>query len=396
MTDQRTKVVYVISQIDRIGHLAKESFIFRNYYNSDEYKPVIITYPPHLKPRTNRSLYNIVTRGLEVDHTTDDNLIWFCHRNRSNSSLIGIKQEGDTIYVLLPPERLIQGFARDFHNREPTYYHSLSPENIERGLKVCGAFGVPTDAPIVTLHIREAGYLPRYDYHSFRDADIESYLPAIEYLIDRGYCVVRLGDDSMKRLRNMPLQFVDAPFHPANSDIVESYFLSVSSFFFGSSSGPAAVAQTFGTPVLFTNSQIQMHIWYGEQDLYLPKLYYSHQLARELTLEEIALSPAHHFARAEDFKSAGLELRENSPNEILSAVKEMHERVNGSYGREQEIADVNRRVRMIRDKAQAFRDRMGREDRFYWPRLSFSLEFVNSNPDFLGHKWPMETVQDSS
>jgi len=390
VTNGRHKVIYVISQIDRIGHLAKESFIIRNFYSGDEYAPVIITYPPRLKPRTNRAMYDIVTRGVLVDHSTDDNIIWFCHRNRRNGSLTGIRQEGDTTYVLLPPERLIQKFARDYRDRRPTYFHSLSPEELERGLKTREAFNIPPEAPIVTLHVREGGYLPKLAYHSYRDSDIESYLPAIEYLIDRGFYVVRLGDSSMKRLHNPPPQLIDVPFHPSYNDFAEPYFLAVSSFFFGSSSGPAAAAQTFGTPVLYTNSQIQMRIWYGEQDMYLPKRYHSRQLGRDLTLEEIVLSPAHHFARIEDFERIGLELHENSPDEILVAVREMHGRISGAYGREREIDAVNRRVRMIRDKAQSCRHLLESDDRFYWPRLNFSLEFVRANPAYLGHNWHVD------
>jgi len=210
----RKKVMYMLAQIDRIGELAGEMFHLRNLYPDDKYEVTVITYPPHTKPRTNLSCYEIVMRGVQVAHTTNDDVICFAYKNRNRGRPNAVQETENGIYVFLHPSELrIEFLLKILQNGGPRFFFRLNESDLEKGKELRRRFGIPQDAPVVTLHVREAGYLPKLAYHSYRDAHIEYFLPAVEYLVQQGYYIIRLGDTTMKRMPLISPQVVDAPFH---------------------------------------------------------------------------------------------------------------------------------------------------------------------------------------
>ena len=71
----------------------------------------------------------------------------------------------------------------------------LSDNELKRGKKILSKF-IPKECRIVTLHVRDSGFYGS-QHKTTRDADIKSYEKAIQYLINRRYVVVRMGDSSM-------------------------------------------------------------------------------------------------------------------------------------------------------------------------------------------------------
>ena len=339
-------------------------------------------------PRTNKAAYDLVLRGLTVGHSTDSKFMWACHSHKD----LSVQIQGDIHYVFTRLDKLQIMFFEKLLNKKPIYHFSLSDSDFDKGIQLRAKFNIPESAPIVVLHARESGYLG--DSHSYRNASIENYIPAINYLINNGFYIVRIGDKSMKRFVNPPPQLIDAPFHPEYTDFVEPYFAAVSKFFIGSASGPDTLALTFATPLLCVNLSQPNSIWGSEKDLFLPKKVYSHKLKRYLTYEEFWLSPGVNFHHTPYYQQAGIEFKENSSEEILMAVKEMDARIDGTYSSSQEIAKFDQRVRTIYEKAYYYRkysDVCKPEEPPCVPYLSniqMSNEFIKANPEFLGHEWP--------
>ncbi len=388
----KKKIVYPLALIDRIGELSRQMFHLRNLYDEDEYDITVVTFPPNLKPRTNKAVYDIATRGVNVAHSTDSKLMWACHSHKD----LSLQTHGDTLYVFTRLDNLQIMFFEKFKNKRQNYYFSLSDSDIERGYQLRKKFGIPESAPTVVLHVREEEYLQSSD--AYRNANIENYIPAINYLIDKGYYIIRIGDNTMKRFVNSPPQLIDAPFHEEYIDFVEPYFIAVSNFFIGCASGPDALATGFGTPALFVNGIFQAGTWGGNGDLYVPKKVYSNKLGRYLTYEEFILSPALLFNEDKSLQQSGIEFRENSPEEILMAVKEMDERLDNVYSSPQEeIAKINRRFKTIQAKAYYYRKCTIDANVWasyplyimYLSNMQISMEFIKMNPDFLGHEWPV-------
>ncbi len=194
--------------------------------------------------------------------------------------------------------------------------------------------GVDPDRPVVTLHVREAGFKKGAEVHdkflargaergTFRDDTvrnntIENYLPAIELLTGRGFSVVRLGDKSMTPLEIPGL--VDVATHPEAVPELDYYFIARSRFLIGCDSGPLIVPWMTGTPLLLLNLTHPMIGWpIGPFDLQTPKYIRDRRTGKYLTLAE-ACDPAH----ADHFRVTSLyDYDELTPDDIVRSVEEM-------------------------------------------------------------------------
>jgi putative glycosyltransferase (TIGR04372 family) len=102
-------------------------------------------------------------------------------------------------------------------------------------------------------------------------------------------------------------------------------------FFIGNSSGLALVSSVFGRPSLLVNMVPMSGFGILPVDLAVPKLYWDIHHRRLLRFDEVLGRPAGSYRFAAQYEHAGLELRENSPDEILDATIEMLDTLEGHY-----------------------------------------------------------------
>ena len=339
---------YYHRQIGRIGELISQTFMVRNLYPENEYDVVLLVPPFGPSSSVNSAVLELCTRGIKVvtiKEQRDIDIIIEGH----------IADNTPYIFINKSPWQLSKEFITFLRDNQFNYSLRLTASDFEKGADLKRKMGIPQDAKIVTLHVREPGYLPTLSYHGYRDADIINYLYAIMYLVKRGYYVIRLGDKSMKPLDNIGPQLIDAPFHPLYCDFFEPYFIAISSFYIGMPSGPMSVANCFGIPILLTNSFPMPAVWGRTGDIWLFKKYYSHQLGRTLTYEEIVLSNVLNYNCSEIYRESGISLLENTPEELMSAVIEMDDRLNGCYEKMNLVAQFNLRAADINLKADVIR-----------------------------------------
>lgn len=387
MSTRPHEIIYVLGGIDTIGQLASESWWLRNLYRPPAYQITVVTWPPETRPRTNRAVYDLCMRGVRVIHSPTKGRIAYPGPYTSAPRTVH-GPDGDTTYLLVNGMKLKNEFVKRFREGQELLYFRLSSEDHQRGRDLRRAMGIPEDAPVVTFHVREPNTKPELAYHTYRDADIANYLPAVEYLISRGYTVVRLGDPTLKRLPAMGPRLVDAPFHPAYNHWVEPCLVACSRFYLGVPSGPYSVAHIFNIPVVVTNATITGDDWGKRGDLYVPKKFFSRRMNRWLTYQEIACSPLINYYRTQDFQRAGIELIENSPEEILGAVIEMEQRITGTFpAREQILSQgFNRKFKDIQRQAHTIR-LVGKEEplnfMMYWSDALLGYHFARTHPEFL-------------
>jgi len=109
----------------------------------------------------------------------------------------------------------------------------------------------------VCLHLRESGFHKDFNRRKYRNATIENYIPAINFLLDNGIGVIRIGDESMKQSNiNHPNYFecFKAPYKNHFNDL---NIIKNCQFFIGMQSGPQDVAYLFNKPTLTLN----MYSW---------------------------------------------------------------------------------------------------------------------------------------
>lgn len=188
--------------------------------------------------------------------------------------------------------------------------------------------GLAPDARVVTLHVRESGYKASVgqvdrDKDVARNARIETYLEAIDWLVARGYAVVRFGDSSAT-----PLQLpgvIDLATSPLRTPEAEIWCVLRSRFFIASDSGPLNLSVLTGVPCLAVNITHPIGAYpLRGHDRYILKHTIDAETGQELTLAEM-LTPEHIMDRWAPGRTV---FRDNTPAEIREAVEEIEAAVN--------------------------------------------------------------------
>ncbi len=227
----------------------------------------------------------------------------------------------------------------------------------ENGRKMVAAIGASDAKPLVCLGFRDGlfdknvrlglygdedneGAKKQLDLHDFRNADIANAEPAVRFLNDEGYRVVRMGSIATP----LPETMKPFAFDYANSDVrsefLDIYLGATCRFFITTGYGLDTPPLVFRRPMVSVNTEYRMlrpHI------LYIFRHHWSKELGRPLTLREIFSSGAAFHSSSAQFEENGVELRENSQEEILDAVREMESRVRGEWVEDEEERALQRR-----------------------------------------------------
>ena len=242
----------------------------------------------------------------------------------------------------------IDGLDRDnLLNKLPPHISFTASEE-ERGQNELLKLGISIGERFVCLHARDSAYLdlarPKNieafgDWHwqDLRDSDINNYREAADELTKLGYFVVRMG------------KFVKEPFVSDNqriidyatkcqSDFMDVFLSAHCSFFIGQTSGMTALPMILRKPVALMNVFPLAAISYCQnfKGNLITKKYYSNVRQRCLTYKEVFdLGLANTNIKLSEhqdlFQNLGLEIVENTPEEIREAALEMHHMLNSDY-----------------------------------------------------------------
>ncbi len=308
------------------------------------------------------AILDMLEKRRQLGWSTDEEILVLCHRERIvNRAYLAywekyfrlLIHDGGPAEALVPPGyvALDQKYVLDLPNgevvRKERYHNvaqaeweaqgrapllSLRDEHRARGWAALEACGVPPDAWLVTLHVREGGY--RYESerakHEARNADILTYLPAIQEITARGGWVIRLGHAEVTPLPELP-QVIDYARGPLKADWMDVFLIATCRFFVGTDSGPCHMPASFGVPAVLTNVYpASARPWSGG-DLYIPKLLRSQVEERNLSFRELFDPP--HYDKAVGSMLAGLKIAvvDNSRDEISEVVVEMMDRLDGGF-----------------------------------------------------------------
>ena len=227
---------------------------------------------------------------------------------------------------------------------------ALRAEDEAWGSSQLAALGIPRGAWYVCVHVREGGFSPvDEELHAHRNGDIESATRAMREVVRRGGWVVRLGDASMKPLPPMT-QVVDYAHSPLKSGRLDVVLCAKARFMLGNTSGIALLATVFGVPCAAANMIPTPTLWFGPDDLSIPKLLWSGSRGRYLRLREIMESEISEYRYAQCYDAAGIRPDENSAEDLEALVREMLDRLEGRFldtpadlGRQRAVRSLFRR-----------------------------------------------------
>ena len=220
-------------------------------------------------------------------------------------------------------------------NRNPLW--QLTAVDQVSGYETLEALGVPEGAWFVCVVCREYGY-QKWAIQNYRDVDIENYIPAMQTIVKKGGYVLRMGDPSMRNIPKIP-GIIDYCHSPLRSDWMDIFLCAKCKFFLGST-GISWVSSIFGVPVASANlAPLSAVLYMRPGDIAIPKLYWSTKENRYLTFEEILTDPMGDFRFAQLYEKAGIDLVQNSPDEIRDLAIEMLDQIESriTYSEEDEM-----------------------------------------------------------
>ena len=202
----------------------------------------------------------------------------------------------------------------------------LKDEHREQGYDRLAALGVHPGDWFVCLHVRDNG-----DAATPNNCDIESYRLAVEEIISRGGVVFRMGDPGMPPLSIDSDRFFDYAHMDWRSDFMDVFLVAQCKFFVGTASGLCMVAHSFGIPSAMTNFTPQAARPFSSRDIFTPKLTRRISDGTFLGFREAGEEPLGLNFMGAVYRQHGVEFVNNTPEEILELVKEMFDRLNGTF-----------------------------------------------------------------
>ena len=201
-------------------------------------------------------------------------------------------------------------------------------------------FGIDINCKFVCLLVRDSAYLDRhkiqsqkdFNYHSYRDSDIDNCLLAAEELTKRGYYVFRMGAKVLKPMQSSNPKIIDYANTILRSEFMDIYLGAKCTF-----SISIGAAGFFGVPLIFRKPNAYVMIPFGhlctwnKNDLMITKNHISNKTKKKISFSEIFSKGVAIVYRQEDFDKKDITLEENSPEEIRDLLIEMDDRLNGKW-----------------------------------------------------------------
>ncbi len=271
----------------------------------------------------------------------------------------------------------------DTASRPP--FISFSGEERKKAEKWLKEKGLDPAAPFVCFCARDSSYLdtvhPGHDwsYHSFRDMDADTLVPAMEWLADQGVVCFRMGKHPKKRLPSQHPGVVDyASLH--QDDFMDVYLMSNCLFGVGSGAGVDLLFFAAKRWYLQINSTWFYHpaiIARAANYWMIAKKFWSHDRQKYLSYKEIYALGVDYLPSSDEYLKHGIDLVNNTPEEILAAVKEIYARRTGTWTESREEGDIkNYFTDILVGAYPKYRNMIKNESRL-------CTSFLRANPGFL-------------
>ena len=211
----------------------------------------------------------------------------------------------------------------DFTSKEEIY-----------GKKMLNKFGLKDDDKFVCFVVRDGAYqlqkIPsryrEWSYQDYRHTNIDNFILAAKELAKRGYYVFRMGVVANKPFDLKNPKIIDYANSNLRNDFMDVYLGAKCTFCLSTASGGDEVACILGKPVAIIVVPILDLFFRGiisKKCLLLTKHHILKKEKRKLSLSEIFSHGVAHVMDTAIFEQKGIELVENSPEEIKNLAIEM-------------------------------------------------------------------------
>jgi len=171
-----------------------------------------------------------------------------------------------------------------------------------------------------------------WSYHNYRNVDIKSYLLAAEAFANKGYYVIRMGSEVETIMPTNNPRIIEYAHRGFRTELLDIYLPANCYFFIGCGSGLDSVADVFRKPIVYVNYIPIEHVnsW-NPKAITIFKKYWLKDEKRLMRFDEIIESGAGVFKTSQEYEKRGIEIIDNSPEEIFHACDEMDQRLRGVW-----------------------------------------------------------------
>lgn len=255
----------------------------------------------------------------------------------------------------------------------------FTSEEQTMGEKALRHLGIPEGISFICFHSRDSAYLdtifPERDwrYHDYRDSNIQNYVPAVEELTKRGYYAVRMGAVVKEKLKTNSSAIIDYATNGKRNDSMDIYLGAKCHFFVCSDTGLAIIPEIFRRPIVYVNwVPLKRISTWCQTGLVISKKFYHCKGKRLLTFKEIINSDLGYASNGDIFKKMGVELIENTPEEIKAVAIEMENRLKGKWETTEEDEELQQRFWALFGS-----------DKLKSPDLRIGAKFLRQNKELL-------------
>ena len=243
-----------------------------------------------------------------------------------------------------------------------------------------------SDHNYVCLIVRDSTYLETirkdksFAFHDFRDADVRTYLQAAKQLTNLGYTVIRMGQIVGEPLRSDNPRIIDYATNGMRSEFLDVYLGAYCKFCISTGTGWDVIPTIFRRPVMYSN----LLPIYAPSALSFPviihlKSLYDSKTKLELSLSETIKRDIASMDTASGYQEAGVEIRDMSSEELVEAVTEMAQRVEGTFVETPEQKEMQAKLKHI----LSTHPNLQPSPNYYPIRAEFASCFLSRYPNFL-------------
>jgi len=250
----------------------------------------------------------------------------------------------------------------------------------------------------VCLHVRDAAYysfqkklVDNSAFHFYRDSDIASYSLAAKALAEMGYTVFRMGARVNKTLISEHPGIIDYATNGMRTDFLDFYLGAKCAFCISTGSGWDGIPTIFRRPIMFVNALPTFApSILCLNSLIFPKTFVQISSRFSLSLRDLAeknlvITDRHMIYADEngkaitDFTNVGVEIRDLSSEELVEAVTEMAQRVEGTFVETLEQKEMQAKLKHI----LSTHPKLQPSPNYYPIRAQFASCFLSRYPNFM-------------
>lgn len=184
---------------------------------------------------------------------------------------------------------------------------------------------------IVCLHVRDSFYLKKkfpnenWNYHDFRNVNINEYIDVINYLNSKGFNVIKLGENEQKInnskliLNEKFINFSESKFYSSKNEILLSFFCN---FMIGTYSGISHTQQILNKPMIFLNTTPFIEKPYGMNNLFIPKKLLNLSNNKLISVKDSLMNGYFKIYNGNELNIHNLKYINNNKLEMIAAIEE--------------------------------------------------------------------------